>query len=297
MLCRTIYMDTIAMPPVMKQAIASGHKLTHLKTPGVILLILFCMIYPGVDDCLAASEQMEIKGAGAPSFSDQTTLFLDHLTNASQDDCARIFGKYNAVISSNIDLNKVFFVSYKEVANLLDHAVKESIDSLTLFTQPLLQDRNGSAIIFSEELLAQVNENFDFHGLFNISAIGEKNGTPVRMTFLVVGQGKFIVGYNRNEKIKHPDYAFATGNYDYNELFIMDAKKDSRGNPGLFNIKALADPNSEPQWMKGPLNVDIQSMTMTSDATGRNQIHIQYYLFGTKHKLIDPIPIEKLTRE
>ena len=166
-----------------------------------------------------------------------------------------------------------------------------------MFTQPLLQDRNGSAIIFSEELLSRVNENFDFHGLFNISAMGEKTGRPVRMTFLVVGQGKFIVGYNLNEKIKHPDYAFATGNYDYNELFIMGAKMDARGNPGLFNIKALANPDGKLHWMKGPLNVDIQSMTMTSDATGRNQILIKYALFGTKHKLIDPIPIEKLTKE
>jgi hypothetical protein len=255
------------------------------------------MLYPGVDDGHAADGQTNAKSTGAPSFSDRTTHFLDHLTKASKDDCARIFGKYNAVISRRIDLQKAYFVPYKDVANLLDHAVKESIDSLTLFTQPLLQDRNGSAIIFSQELLRQVNENFDFHGLFNISAMGEKNGSPVRMTFLVVGQGKFIVGYNRNEKIKHPDYAFATGNYDYNELFIMDARKDARGNPGLFNIKALADPNSEPQWMKGPLNVDIQSMTMTSDAAGRNQILIKYYLFGTKHKRIDPIPIEKLTKE
>jgi hypothetical protein len=290
-------MNTIAMPPVRKTIIAEYHKLHQLKKPGVILLILFCILYPGVDGGYAADGQAHVKSTGGPSFSDRTTQFLDHLTKASQDDCARIFGKYNTVISSTIDLKKVFFVPYKEVAKLLDHAVEESIDSLTLFTQPLLQDRNGSAIIFSEELLTRVNENFDFHGLFNISAIGETNGSPVRMTFLVVGQGRFIVGYNRNEKIKHPDYAFATGNYDYNELFLMDARKDSGGNPGLFNIKALADPNSEPHWMKGPLNVDIQSMTMTSDATGRNQILIKYALFGTKHKLIDPIPIEKLTKE
>ncbi len=77
----------------------------------------------------------------------------------------------------------------------------------------------------------------------------------------------------------------------------MDAKKDARGNPGLFNIKALANPKGKPHWMKGPLNVDIQSMTMTSDSTGRNQILIKYALFGTKHKLIDPIPIEKLIKE
>ena len=253
-----------------------------------------CMLYLGIGGSLAISEQTN--GKSIPlGFSNQTRHFLNHLIKASKDDCARVFGNYHEVISSGIDLKKAYFVSYKEVADLLDQAVKESIDSLTLFTQPLLQDKNGAAIIFSEELLARVNETFDFHGLFNISANGAKNGSTVKMTFLVAGQGKFIVGYNKNEKIKHPDYDFATGNYDYNELFIMDAKKDSKGKPGLFNIQALSNPDSEPQGMKGPLNVNIQSLTMTSDATGRSQILIRYKLFGSKHKIIDPIPIEKLT--
>jgi hypothetical protein len=56
----------------------------------------------------------------------------------------------------------------------------------------------------------------------------------------------------------------------------------------------LSHPNEEPQWMKGPLNVDILSLIITSDPKGQKKILIQYDLFGIKHKLIDPIPIEKL---
>jgi hypothetical protein len=74
----------------------------------------------------------------------------------------------------------------------------------------------------------------------------------------------------------------------------MDAKKDSKGNPGLFNIKGVSNPNEKPQWMKGPLNVDIHSLIITSDPGGQRQILIQYDLFGIKHKLLNPIPIEKL---
>jgi hypothetical protein len=113
------------------------------------------------------------------------------------------------------------------------------------------------------------------------------------MKFLVIGQGKFIVGYDRNAKIKHPDYGFATGYYDYRELFIMDAGKDSQGNPGLFNIQALSEPDGIRQWMKGPLNVDVRSLTMIAADGGRRKIFIQYDLFGIKQKIIDPIPIEK----
>jgi hypothetical protein len=49
--------------------------------------------------------------------------------------------------------------------------------------------------------------------------------------------------------------------------------------------------------MKGPLNVEIQSLIIASDPKGQKKILIQYNLFGIKQKLIDPISIEKLNIE
>ncbi len=206
-----------------------------------------------------------------------------------------IFGRYRDMVASQISLDKLYSVSYKDVEILLNQAVSQSIDSLTLFSHPLLQDQNRFAIVFDERLLGKINNNFDFHALFNISILSV-DGSTVKMKFFVIGQSKVIVGYNRNAKIRHPDYNFATGLYDYKELFIMDAKKGPEGSPGLFNIKGISDPNEPPQWMKGPLNADIHSMIITSDTDGRKQILIQYDLFGIKHKHLRPIPIEKLYR-
>lgn len=284
----------------MRKLIAERGKLTLLTKRGLITFLAGCIICSGIDEGFAISEQVTNKNSKkeqGPSFSTQIKHFLNHLTKAPKEGCSQIFDQYDAIISKSLDLQKVYSVSYKEVESLLNQAAKESIDALTLFTHPALLEKNGSAIFFSEELLRRVNNNFDFHGLFNISANGAKNGNTVWMKFLVAGQGKFIVGYDRNEKIKHPDYNFATGNYDYNELFLMDAKRDSQGNPGLSNIKAFSNPAGTPRWMKGPLNVDIQSLTMTTDATGRRRILIKYDLFGSKYKTIDPIPIEKLTHQ
>ena len=227
------------------------------------------------------------------SFSNQINHFLHHLIKASEDDSTYIFGKYRTVIASELDLAKLHLVSYNEVEDLLDTAVTESIDSLTLFSLPLLQDHNGVAIVFRQELLRRINKKFNFHGLFKISVPSAEDGLAVEMKFLVIGQGKFIVGYDRNVKIKNSDYDFATGKYDYRELFIMDAKNDSKGNPGLVNIKALSRPDGQLEWMKGPLNVDIHSMALVSMPDGQRQILIQYDLFGIKQKLIDPIAIEK----
>ena len=228
-----------------------------------------------------------------PSFSQQINHFLDHLIKASEDESIQIFGKYRTAIANQLDLQKLYFASYHEVEELLEIAVAESIDSLTLFTLPLLQNQNGVAIIFKQELLRRVNKKFNFHGLFNISTPSTDDGSAVEMKFLVIGQGKFIVGYERNAKIKHSDYGFATGKYDYRELFLMDAETDSKGNPGLVNIKALSEPDGKLEWMKGPLNVDIRSMILTPIPGGQSQILIQYDLFGIQQKFIDPIPIEK----
>ena len=228
------------------------------------------------------------------SFSMQADHLLNHLIKASKQDYDKIFNNYKEIIANEIDLGKLYFVSYREVEGLLDQAAKESINSLTLFTLPLLQNPNGPAVVFTQNLLERINRNFNFHGIFNISIPSIGDNAPVMMKFLVIGQGKFIVGYDKNAKIKHPDYDFATGRYDYRELFIMDAKRDSKGNPGLFNIKALSKPDGERRWMKGPLNVDIHSMTITTDPSGRSKIRIQYDLFGIQHKIIEPIPIERL---
>ena len=228
------------------------------------------------------------------TFSKQVDHFLHCLIKATKDECSRIFGKYNTIISRELDFQKLYFVSYEAVADLLDQAVNESIDSLTLFTLPRLQNQKNFAIIFNEKLLERVQKKYDFHALFNIAVPSLEDNSVVKMKFLAIGQGKLIVGYSRNAKIKHPDYNFATGKYDYRELFTMDAQKDSEGNLGLFNIKGLSRPNGKPQWMKGPLNVDIQSLILRSDPKGQKKILIQYDLFGIKEKLIDPISIEKL---
>jgi hypothetical protein len=227
-------------------------------------------------------------------FSKQVDHFLHCLIKAEKDECSRIFGKYNTIISHELDFQKLYFVSYEAVSDLLDQAVNESIDSLTLFTLPRLQNQKNFAIIFNEKLLERVQKKYDFHALFNIAVPSLEDGSIVKMKFLAIGQGKLIVGYSRNAKIKHPDYNFATGKYDYRELFTMDAQKDSEGNLGLFNIKGLSHPNGKPQRMKGPLNVDIQSLIIRSDPKGQKKILIQYDLFGIKEKLIDPISIEKL---
>jgi hypothetical protein len=272
-------------------------RLFRMASLSLVIFIIcgdFCII-PGKNFLIyAQTAPRHIALTKDQPLSKQLNHFLTVIKKASKDECLKTFGRYGKLLAKELNFDRLYFVSYDEVKKLLDQAARESIDSLTLFTHPILQDPEGIAIVFDAGLLQQINKNFNFHGLFNISTPSIDDGAALKMQFLVVGQGKFIVGYNRNAKIKHPDYAFVTGHYDYNELFIMEAKKDLQGNSGLFDIKGVSNPNEKPKWMKGPLNVDIHSMIITSDNGDRRQIRIQYDLFGVKHKILKPIPIEKL---
>jgi hypothetical protein len=272
---------------------------TKLGIIAILLLIIIIVgdLHLGFSDDFPIYAQTVAQDISRPkdhSFALEIDHFLNGLKRATRDECVRIFGKYSTIIAQEVDFNRLYFVSYEEVDDLLDQAVNESIDSLTLFTFPRSQNQDSFAIGFNQDLLEQVQRNYNFHALFNISAQSIEDGSLVKMRFLVIGQGKLIVGYNSNAKIKHQDYDFATGKYDYRELFTMDAGQDADGNACLFNIKGLSNPNGHPQWMQGPLNVDIQSLTIGSDQKGREKILIQYDLWGAKYKLIDPIPIEKL---
>ena len=259
----------------------------------IFISAVFC--YFSTEDFHIFAQAVPRNFASAKEYSLTKAIrhFLGGMITASEDECLRIFGKYGGRIANELDLDSLYFISYTEVKKLLDQAATESIDSLTLFTHPLLQDPEGFAIVFNKELLRKINRDFDFHGLFSISAPSVDDGSAANMIFFAVGQGKFIVGYDRNAKIKHPDYGFVTGHYDYNELFMMNATTDPGGNPGLFDIKGISHPDEKPKSMKGPLDVDIHSLVITAANGGRQQIVIQYDFFGIKHKILEPIPIER----
>jgi len=265
----------------------------HAWSSIILLLLTISSLCAGFHAEAYRSDSLQ--GPADASFTAQVHHFLAQLVKAPRVEGRRVFGEYEATISKHIDTDKLHVVSFEAVEALLNHAVEESLDSLTLFTLAPLQDQHRFALVLDQQLLEQVNRYFDFHGLFSIALPSIDEGTMVKMKFLVIGQGKFIAGYTANATIKNPDYGFATGKYDYNELFIMDAGHDREGNPGFFNIKGLSAPGATSAWMKGPLDVNIHSMTLIPKPPNGPDICVQYEMWGLKRKTIDSIPIERRT--
>jgi hypothetical protein len=108
----------------------------------LLIIIIICGdSLSGFSDDILIYAQTTVQNLNLPkdqSFSKQIDHFLHCLIKASKDECVRVFGKYSTIIAREVDFKRLYFVSYEEVEDLLDQAVNESIDSLTLFTLPPL---------------------------------------------------------------------------------------------------------------------------------------------------------------
>lgn len=172
----------------------------------------------------------------------------------------------------------------------------ESVDVLTLFTLPVLLQKENKALVLDRKILMRLDSVYDLHALFLISKQSSFDNSKIQMNFLVTGQGKLIVGYDGNMTITHPDYSIATGKYEYLEFFIMDAKRDNDGNPGLFNIKGISSPHDSFKKMRGPLNAAIKSLSLMSGTETEKKTIINYEFLGANKKIVSCIPIEIRSR-
>jgi hypothetical protein len=231
------------------------------------------------------------------AFEKDLESFFSDLTKLPDSKAQRIFGKYTGVLGRELDMGRLYSCSYREIEELLDSAVEKSIDALMLFTFPFLQRKDSRALVLDKEMLLRLNRRYNLHALFLISANCADDDSKVRMKFLVTGQGKFIVGYERKTIIRHPEYTIATGKYEYRELFVMEPKTGDKGNWGLFDIRGLSGLTGKFEPMKGPLNADIRSLSFTSESGNEKKILVIYDLLGTRKEVVDRLPIERVPQK
>lgn len=262
-----------------------------------IFMVLF--LYAGLTCLLGKSLQVYAQNAlgltERLTFSTQIEFFVNHLKSLPVYKQLRIFNKYYPVVARELDMENLYSPGLQEINMLLNTAVSESVDVLTLFTHPAIQ--RSKTFVLDKKTLLQINRQYNLHALFMLSCPSTSEDAVIQMDFLAVGQGKLIIGYNKNSQIKHPDYPFATGRYDYQELFMMDAGTDDQGNYGLFGIRGMSNPKEEFKPMIGPLNASILSLSMMSGSGVEKKILVKYQLFGIGKKVVERIPIEFLSPE
>ncbi|MGR8936051.1 MAG: hypothetical protein ACU837_16985 [Gammaproteobacteria bacterium] len=175
-----------------------------------------------------------------------------------------LFKAYQPVIErQGIDLRQAKIAAAQDVIPLLAQAVRLGWGPLEFFTDREFASQGACILLLDRKALAEVDRRYDIHGLWMISAPleGQQNAD---MAFFLLGQGKLIVGYPRQDTVHVRDYDLWTGQYTYQPLIVMDVVNNG-SHRKLANIKTLARPDSEWLPFQGPFDAEILSLEVEGE--------------------------------
>lgn len=159
-----------------------------------------------------------------------------------------------------MDLSKIKLPTFEALSSILSKAIQLNWSALELFTDRRFTRGNPCIIFLDSRMLQQVDAKYDLHPLWMINPpIGSNDKQKLAMEYLLLGDGKLIVGYPRGATVKVRDYDIATGRYAYQPYTSMDIIHD-RNARGLFHIHVRERPTEEPSPFMGPLLSKISAM-------------------------------------
>lgn len=211
---------------------------------------------------LLACSQIRAQGLWEKDASRQ---LCGQLGPVSQERLSREMGVYGSVMAARDGLvhGQLRAFRFEHMRPLLQQAAERGWGILEVFTQPEFADPDGCALFLDGATLAEIHRAFDLHGLWQIEAkLAGTNGAMLRMSYLIVGRGRLIIGYPRKATITIADDDAVTGDYDYAPYFSSRID-GSHGGRGLSDIRTLTSPDGEFEPFVGPYGVHIYGLQMT----------------------------------
>jgi len=219
--------------------------------------------------------------------------FCQALKSPSPQNLNNIFGEFADVTKQDINakIDNIRLAIFDKVKPKLDQAVQDKISILQLFTLKEYADDGNCLLLYDQDTLKRISEQYDLHGLWmtNAPIIGD-NKKYLPMKFLLIGHGKLIIGYPDNKEVQVKDYNYVSDNFDYSRYTSMDIVHNG-SDIALKNIKTRKRPNSKPADFIGPLNTAINSISQESSQV---RINKNTHLFKFLAVNIDTKPIEKI---
>jgi hypothetical protein len=181
---------------------------------------------------------------------------------------ASLRGYDRRVASEGIALDRVTIASPQAMECVLARAVVRGATIVELFTEDVFLADRGRAVMVEDGALATLARSFDFHGAFPPQA-RLRDGHTARMIFLLVGQGRLLIGYDRGGTYDHPDREYAvqllgrrlTG-YDVSPFVRMEIGRDAGGRRTLSGLRVASGPDAALESFKGPGNFAIDGLTI-----------------------------------
>jgi len=171
------------------------------------------------------------------------------------------------IAAEKIALERIYVASAPAMECALERATVRRSNIVQLFTEDVFLANQGFSVLFDAEALATSAKAFEFHSAFPVTT-KLRNGVTAKMTFLLAGQGKLVIGYDRGGTYDHPDREYAvkiwpfgtfTG-YDLSPYIRMDIARDNSGHRILAGLKVAQSPQASLSDFKGPGDFSIDGL-------------------------------------
>lgn len=252
-------------------------------SPSPLLSLLLSALLSGIAVPLFAAAE---DATASVLQAEQVDAFWGRVKSADSAALGRL-GAWRSTVEGYIPAADLKVASYEDIRPLFDAAADAKLGSMVFFTDPAWR-RAHDAVLLSQDVLDQIVRDYDIHPFF-LTKVQDSDDLTVRVQWLILGNSQLLVGYDRAGTVYNPDYAFATGNYEYMKFHRLRIGVDDHGHQGFFDIKGANRVGDALSWMVGPMNADVKSAVVV-----RGQLRCSYTKFlvdGTR--MVALLPIEK----
>lgn len=195
----------------------------------------------------------------------------------TRDDLASALGAYLEVVVQREGLAaaRIRKADPARLVPVLQRAATLGKGPLDVFTDAQFAAGGPCVLFLDESALAAVDRQFDLHGLWMVRApvVGEGD-TPLSMRYMLIGDGRLVVGYPRQATVRVADYAIFTGRYDYQPYMALDIVSNAQQRM-LAGLRTLGDPSGIFGAFVGPLGAQIQALELAGD-----EVVVRYRAWG-----------------
>lgn len=196
---------------------------------------------------------------------------------AERESLHTILGEARDVLTGKegIDPAHIRRADPKGLTPILRRAAAQGLGPLELFSDPQFAAGGSCILLLDEAALAAIDRDYDLHGLWMVRApLAGEPDAHLAMRYMLLGQGRIIVGYPRKATVKVADYAVFTGQYDYQPYMAMDIVNTPERR-ALVRLRTLDGPSGSFQPFVGPLGAAIRELELAGDA-----IVVRYRAWG-----------------
>ena len=215
--------------------------------------------------------------------------FCRGLHPVSTTELSQSFGAYFDYFKQNEDISvdKILKLEIQDVISLLDRAVELDLGIMNIITDESFLKNSSCVLFFGNELLQQIDESYNLHLLWMINTVPVTRNTELKMSHLVFGGGKLIIGYPESREVSVREYrVWPSDDYIYPYYLTVDIENNQERR-GLTNIRTLNTPAGELEYFKGPLRSSIFNILLLSD----DSLSADHSLLGSPRQF-DNIHIE-----